>query len=128
MINRVLAVSLIGTVLWYWQLFVLLFRTAPWSMLGVVLILLYVLLIGSVIGLLRMSTRGYYFTYVLVPFATMFHGVALIPVVTSLLPSQTLRIASVFVLNCTFLAAAVVSHRFARRGRPTGLSHVPVHP
>lgn len=120
MINRVLAASLVGTLLWHGRLVMALFQAAPWSMLGVALILLLVLLMGSVIGLLRLSARGYYFVYILVPYATMFHGIALIPGVTNVLPTPTLRLASVLLLNLAFLAATIVSHRLVRQGRPNG--------
>src|SRR5690606_6671961 len=66
---------------------------------------------ADVNGLARASRRGYYFTYGLVLYATMFHGLPLVPVVTSLLPTQMLRSGSVFVLNLGFLSAAIASHR-----------------
>jgi|SRR5690606_35678742 len=110
-INRVLVVCLIATSVWHWRLFATVFRVAPGSLLGVLLLLLWVLLAGSVIGLARASRRGYYFTYGLVLYATMFHGLPLVPVVTSLLPTQMLRSGSVFVLNLGFLSAAIASHR-----------------
>lgn len=109
--NRILAACLVGTLLWNWALVRSLLYAGPWSTLGIVIILLFGLTVGSAVGLARLTSWGYYLTYTLVPFATIFHGIALVPGVTSLLPEGQARIVAVLVLNLSFLFAAVRSHR-----------------
>jgi len=112
--NRILAACLIGTLLWHWGLVRALLYAGPWSILGIVIVVLFGLLVGSAVGLIRLGSWGYYMTYTLVPFATVFHGIALVPGVTSLLPQGQARIVAVFALNLTFLVVAVRSHRNLR--------------
>lgn len=112
--NRMLAACLVGTLLWNWIVVRMAFRTAPWSSLGIVSIVLLGLLIGGAIGLFHLSSWGYYLTYTLVPFATIVHGIALVPGVTSLLPEGRARTAAVLALNLGFLIAAVRNHRHLR--------------
>ena len=114
-IGRVLAASLGGVLVWKWVLVQIVFRNAPWSLVGAVTILFLGLLIASIVGLLRMRPWGFYCAYVLVPVSTVLHGIALIPFIPELLPSQTLRIGSVLVLNVGFLVATVVAHLMSRR-------------
>jgi hypothetical protein len=112
--NRILAACLLGTLLWNWVLVGMLFRTEPWGVLGIVLLVLFGLMVGSAVGLLRLTSWGYYLTYTLVPFATIFHGIALVPGAVSLVPGAQAKTVAVFVLNLSFLFAAIRSHRSLR--------------
>lgn len=127
--NRILAAFLVGTLLWHWGLVRSLLYTGPASILGVVIVILLGLIVGSAVGLARLTPWGYYLTYALVPFATIFHGIALVPAVTNLLPQGQPRIVAVLVLNLAFLVAAIRSHRklraigFPDQGSSTAAAH-----
>jgi hypothetical protein len=116
-----LAVLLIAVLLRYWVLVEGLFRIArtdPWSqasLLNLLVVGLFLgLLIASIVGLLKMRIWGIYAIYALVPVSTVLHGIALVPFVSGLLPTQ-LRIGAVFVLNLAFLGAALILHRSWRK-------------
>jgi hypothetical protein len=115
LIGRSLAVSLVGVVAWKWILIPIVFRNPPWSPVGSVSILFLGLLVGSVAGLLKMRPWGFYCAYLLVPVSTMLLGIALVPFVTDWLPTRSLQVNSLFVLNVAFLVATAASHLMYRR-------------
>lgn len=84
---RVLAVLLIGVLASQWMLLRTAVTNPPWSSVGFMPLLFVTLTVLSVVGLLRVREWGFYSAYLLVPFSTVFHGVALVPFVTDALPS-----------------------------------------
>ena len=80
----------------------------------IVVAMLLVLLLSSVVGLLTGSSWGYIAAYLLIPYATLFHGVSLVPFVTRWLPVG-IRPAATFIANLMVLSLVVLSHLAARR-------------
>jgi hypothetical protein len=119
-INVLLSASLVGVLVTNFVLLQMMFRVAPWSLLGIVLILFLGLLLGSIVGLLRMRPWGYWLAYALVPVSTILHGISLVPFVVELLPRLEWRIWAVFLLNGAFFVGILRSHWLYRRGPPGG--------
>lgn len=116
-INRVLAFCLVATVASNWILVRMLLTSAPWSELGLALILLFAPLAGSVVGLLRMREWGFYCAYLLFPVSTLLHSMPLVPFASGWIPTLPLRISSLLMVNVLFLVATTVSHMLYRRSR-----------
>jgi hypothetical protein len=123
LLAKVLAALLIGVLAWKWRLVQIAVTNPPWSLVGLMPLALVALIVVTAIGLIRLREWGFFAAYVLVPFSTAFHGIALVPWLTNALPTLRLRIWAVFVLNTMFLTAAIWVHRKYRgseRGeRPT---------
>ena len=113
-LEKVLAACLVASALFYWRL---LLPPMVWEW----TLPLVILWVGSVEGLLRGSRRGFYFVYALVPFATVFHSVALVPGARLVLPlfDMGIRPWLMLGLNLALLGITVVAHLTSadRRGR-----------
>jgi hypothetical protein len=96
--------------------FMAFFRDAS-ADLVVVLTAYFVLVVGSLAGLLRLRQWGFYFSYVLAPFSTILLGDPLIPLVTRLLPWLDVRIWAMTILNAGFLLGVAYAHRAYRQAR-----------
>lgn len=89
----------------------------PGSTSGRLVIALFLaLLLASLLGLLGRKTWGYYACYLLVPVATLLHGIALVPFITPWLPHAS-RPVAVLALNLAVLVLVVTAHARAARGR-----------
>lgn len=121
LLSLALVVLLIGVLVRYWVLVQGLF---VWPR-GINIFMTYLavvgvfigLLLGSIVGLVRLRAWGFYCVYLLVPVSTVLHGIPLVPFVSDLLPSPGLRIWAVSILNVAFLTTAVISHWSFLRGR-----------
>lgn len=107
---RILAALLIGVLVSQWVLLRMAVTNPPWSAVGFMSLLFVILTVVSVVGLLWVREWGFHSAYLLVPFSTLFHGVALVPFVTGALPTLQSRIWAVAVLNLLFFLAVAGSH------------------
>lgn len=118
--SRVLAVLLIGALVPQWILLRMAVTNPPWTTAGFMALLFVTLTVVSVLGLLRGREWGFYGAYLLVPFGTLAHGVALVPFVTAALPTLTLRIWGTALLNLLFFLAVAGTHWALRKDRVEG--------
>lgn len=109
-VPRVLAVLLAGVLVSKWVLLNIAWTSAPWSAAGFMALLFVGLTVASAAGLLLLRNWGFFGVYLLAPFSTIFHGIALVPWITSALPTLEQRIWAVGVLNALFLFAAAMAH------------------
>ena len=119
-VSRGLAALLVMVIVAQLELISMVLRNPPWSMLSLMVIGFLALVVLSIAGLVRLAPWGFYAAYALVPFSTIFHGIALVPFVSRLLPTPEGRIWSVFVLNIAFLATLIIAHRGVLNARTTG--------
>ena len=119
LLAKVLAALLIGVLAWKWVLVQVAATNPPWSMVGSMSLALVALILVTAIGLICLREWGFFAAYVLVPFSTVIHGIALVPWLTEALPTLRLRIWAVSVLNLLFLFATIWVHwkyRSSERG------------
>ena len=119
-VPRVLAALLAGVLVSKWLLLRIALTTVPWSLTGFMALLFVGLTVASAVGLLLLRDWGFLAVYVLAPFSTIFHGIALVPWITSALPTLEMRIWAAGVLNALFLVTAAIAHWSNRAAAPTG--------
>jgi hypothetical protein len=101
-----------------WRLPWILFRQLfvdPFGVLSLLLTAHLVLLIGSIVGLYRLSPWGFYYVYVMIPFSTILLSVSSVPFVPRLIPFPLGAIV-MMVLNLAVLAVTRVAHVRYLRG------------
>ena len=107
---RILAALLPGVLISKWVLLRIVLTSVPWSAAGFIALLFVGLTVASAVGLVLLRNWGFLAVYLLAPFSTIFHGIALVPWITSALPTLEMRIWAVGVLNALFLITAAVAH------------------
>lgn len=109
-----LAANLIVLFFQHWTLLQLVTANAPGIAKGLVLAF-YSILATAIVGLLGSRPWGFWCANLLVPTGTFLLGIALVPYVTTLLPTAGARTVATAVLSLAFLGATIVAHRMYAR-------------